>query len=40
MVEILTGDGIEYAFDKLNIDAKRTYQGKRYEVWEISENEF
>ena len=40
MVEILTGDSIEYSFDKLNIDAKRTYRGKRYEVWEIAENEF
>ena len=45
MIEILAGDGIEYAFDELNISAKKTYQGKEdatsyYEVWELSEEDF
>lgn len=45
MIEILAGDGIEYAFDELNISARKTYQGKEdaipyYEVWELSEEDF
>ena len=45
MIEILAGDGIEYAFDELSINATRTYQGDNdkipyYEVWELSRNEF
>ena len=40
MIEILGGDGIEYSFDDLNIKAKRTYESRYYEVWELSEKEF
>ena len=45
MIEILAGDGIEYAFEELSINAIRTYQGNNnkipcYEVWELSRDEF
>lgn len=45
MIEILAGDGIEYAFDELGINATRTYQSNNdkipyYEVWKLSEDEF
>lgn len=39
-VEIIGGNGLEMALSDNFINALRTYKGKEYEVWELSEVEF
>ena len=42
-IEIFGGDGLENAFEALNINAKRTYRSSHepyYEVWELDKKDF
>lgn len=40
MKELLCGEGINKAFKDLGIEAKQTYCGEVYEVWELSEDNY
>lgn len=39
MNEVLAGDGFKNAVRALGIQAKKTYSGKKYEVWEIDNDD-
>lgn len=40
MIEILGGEGLKNAFTSLSINAKQTYHGDDFEVWEIPDYDF